>query len=413
MTEQGPPRHLPEFTGDAAVYLPALGKSFVDTVSSCIYDLRGGDYPASFNHLSVLNFLDDVFGYFFYPNALYSAGVADLQSMPAILENRDRSRTRLICDSGGYSVGSDNLKADPLTILRWMEQVGDIGATLDIPTWVIGDNSKYESFGDCLSPTIEYLKIFQKEHKTDMLFLNCLHGRDEKEIEDWFEEVSKFTFARGYAFGSALTANLYQALRMLIKLRDNQTLESVPWIHWFGRGDGATYVALTFIQRIIRKSINPEITLSFDASSASRKMYSWGSIDSYWLPSGGKNPVRLETENAEKRLRGVDPELPYPNAASPVMRSVCVGDIFHDDKIDRLGSAIIAAHNIYVHLWSHFDALMLAETEHWNRTLLGKPPRNQANELLSVKHIIENVFDASDPYRVLSEHRQPLEAIFR
>jgi hypothetical protein len=108
-----------------------------------------------------------------HPYALYSAGVADLRpqtgpTREAIIHNRDRKKTFLMTDSGGFQAakGTGNLQninwqhtaqADQKReqILRWIEEVADVSMSLDIPIWAVSQRkSGFFSKKDCMDVTI-------------------------------------------------------------------------------------------------------------------------------------------------------------------------------------------------------------------------------------------------------------------
>lgn len=110
---------------DCAVFLPSLSKPF----SEFGYPKNGSfERPQPFKPTD-LNFLDPNNPLFFYPYALYSAGTilkeTNLTYNPNnIVTQRDRDQTKIVCDSGGYSV------------------LNDKGITYTLPTTVVDDSVK-------------------------------------------------------------------------------------------------------------------------------------------------------------------------------------------------------------------------------------------------------------------------------
>lgn len=90
---------------DQAVYIPSVTPSFAQAVHSQNWKrpLPAGVHPSD------LNFLDHSNNLFRISHVMSSAGQALNQRQPCIITRRDRSRTMLICDSGGYQIATGKL----------------------------------------------------------------------------------------------------------------------------------------------------------------------------------------------------------------------------------------------------------------------------------------------------------------
>jgi hypothetical protein len=252
-----PPPHDNDFTPQIkgemahAAYLPAVNTGYARLINKSMATLRGQRTRsiAGYSRTSVFDFLDKKKGKLYYPFALYSAGHAFLDTdksdaEEAFIQNRNRKKTRLLADSGGYQLIKGILKiewdnetkanATRRKILNWIEHTADGGMTLDVPTAAIDMNSDFWTFDRCLEETIKSNKIFA-EKKTDTAILNTLHGRTEPEEEAWYKAVKDFPF-QGWAFGGGIRMNLRRVLRRLIKLRDDRMLDKgrAEWLHFLG-----------------------------------------------------------------------------------------------------------------------------------------------------------------------------------
>ena len=147
---------------DYAVFLPALSGFYATYVGKQRFpNAETGDLyvdparvPADFeNGIEGLNWLNPDVAYFPYHWALYSAGHAELDTNKVspkedMIRNRDRSRSFVLGDSGGFQIGKGVWEGDwknpacPKAqkkrelVLSWMDAYMDYGMILDIPAWV-------------------------------------------------------------------------------------------------------------------------------------------------------------------------------------------------------------------------------------------------------------------------------------
>lgn len=138
---------------DAAIFLPSISSFYTKSLAK--ENLRDGDVPKALKSFDDLDFLDANTNVFWYPWALYSAGHAELDVKKGTVKERtfhtrDRSKTLIVGDSGGYQLSTGVLKGklfsntiDDLTedknslrhkIMSWLEDCADYSMILDIPT---------------------------------------------------------------------------------------------------------------------------------------------------------------------------------------------------------------------------------------------------------------------------------------
>jgi len=100
--------------GDRAVFLPAISSFYSNYVGSQRYSeaVESSRIPKGFERgIEGMNWLNQQEAYFYYPWSLYSAGHAnlDLNKFDAgedMVRNRDRSKTVLLGDSGGFQIAT-------------------------------------------------------------------------------------------------------------------------------------------------------------------------------------------------------------------------------------------------------------------------------------------------------------------
>ena len=294
------PVNLTPLQKDYAVYLPAISSFYSTYVAKQRLEefVSKDRIPAGFDQgIEGMNFLNPDQGYFTYKYALYSAGHAQLdvvkaQDQESMIQQRDRSQTMILGDSGGYQIGKGVLKFDWLNfegveatktrqkILEWLEATADWSMMLDVPTWacdhIHSPKTGLKTFEDCLEKTRYNNKYFLDNRLGATKWLNVLQGGDWVTAEKWYRGVVEFSDpagpfagkeAEGWAFGGANMCKMDITLKRLMTMRDEGMLTGKNWIHFLGTAQLDWSCFLTQIQRQIRKHINPELTISFDCAS--------------------------------------------------------------------------------------------------------------------------------------------------
>jgi hypothetical protein len=293
------PIDLTPLQRDYAVYLPAISSFYSTYVAKQRLEefVPKDRIPAGFDRgIEGMNFLNPEQGYFYYKYALYSAGHAQLDleksmDQESMIQQRDRSKTMILGDSGGYQIGKGVLKFDWLNfegaeanktrkkILEWLELTADWSMMLDVPTWacdhIHSPKTGLKSFEDCLDKTKFNNKYFLENRLGQTKWLNVLQGSDWDTAEKWYDGVKEFSdpavwgasAAEGWAMGGANMCKMDITLKRLMTMRDDGMLTGKNWMHFLGTAQLDWSCYLTQIQRQIRKHINPELTISFDCAS--------------------------------------------------------------------------------------------------------------------------------------------------
>ena len=294
------PVNLTPLQKDYAVYLPAISSFYSTYVAKQRLEefVSKDRIPAGFDRgIEGMNFLNPEQGYFYYKYALYSAGHAQLDleksmEQESMIQHRDRSKTMILGDSGGYQIGKGVLKFDWLNfegaeanktrkkILEWLELTADWSMMLDVPTWacdhIHAPKTGLKTFEDCLEKTRFNNDYFLQNRLGQTKWLNVLQGGDWDTAEKWYRGVVEFSDpkgkyagkeAEGWAFGGANMCKMDITLKRLMTMRDEGMLTGKNWIHFLGTAQLDWSCYLTQIQRQLRKHINPELTISFDCAS--------------------------------------------------------------------------------------------------------------------------------------------------
>ncbi|TAW11125.1 hypothetical protein [Rhizobium ruizarguesonis] len=273
-----------------AVYTPAISQEFAKLGYS-------QHLKRNFSFLEAdLNFLDPKSGLFHYPYALYSAGQAAKTANSALEDNivklRDRQRTRVIGDSGGFQIQGNKIKftgdATCERMLRWMETHTDYSMSLDFPTGGItpgnvavhaerliaeghnlqamcAANGLSLDFNACLKQSLLNLDYFVRSRKPGATnLLNVLQGRNEAESKAWYEAVKVYGL-EGWAFAGAHQNSFSLLLNRLHDMRNDGLLQTAKWIHILGISTPAIAYLFNALQRCVIE-VNPDLQITFDTA---------------------------------------------------------------------------------------------------------------------------------------------------
>jgi hypothetical protein len=400
-----PPIDLTPLQKDYAVYLPAISCFF----STYVAKQRREEFvpkdriPQGFDRgIEGMNFLNPEQGYFYYKYGLYSAGHAQLDlnktlDHDSMIQMRDRNKTLILGDSGGYQVGKGVLKFDwqnfegksanktRTDILEWLELTADWSMLLDVPTWacdhIHSPKTGLKSFDDCLEKTRFNNRFFLENRAGATKFLNVLQGSDWDTAEKWYEGVKEFSdpakypdsACEGWAMGGANMCKMPITLRRLITLKFDGMLNDKNWMHFLGTAQLDWSCYLTSIQRRVREHINENFTISFDCASpfiatAHGLVYTNAQhANKRWSVIMDKAP--------DNKMLARRHDIPFP-FESEIGRRLSIADICHYapgmlNKIgkegktswDSFGYALMMAHNVYCHIVAVQRANNLADIE--------------------------------------------------
>lgn len=423
-----PPVDLTPLNKDYACYLPAISSFY----STYVAKQRTEEFvpksriPAGFDRgIEGMNFLNPEEGYFYYKYGLYSAGHAQLDlnktmDQDSMLQQRDRSKTMILGDSGGYQVGKGVLKFDWLNfegasanktrmdILNWLELTADWSMMLDVPTWacdhIHSPKTGLKSFEDCLEKTRYNDKFFLENRLGATKFLNVLQGGDWDTAEKWYEGVKEFSdpdvwgdkACEGWAMGGANMCKMPITLKRLITMKFDGMLEGKDWMHFLGTAQLDWSCYLTLIQRQVRKHINPNFSISFDCASPFIAT-AHGLVYTNAQHTNKRWSVIMDKAPDDKALAG-QWDMPFP-FESEIGRRLSIADICHYapgmlNKIkkegktswDSFGYALMMAHNVYCHIVAvqRANQLMDIETTRYKpnwRAWQAMKPSDKSDEL--------------------------------
>jgi hypothetical protein len=288
---------------DWALFLPAISSFYIADIGKQRYgnQVDPTRVPADFEHgVDGLDFLKEETGYFSYKWGLYSAGHANLDlnkfdPKEDVIRKRDRSKSFILGDSGGYQIGMGIWKADwkdpncpkanakRKILLPWMEAMTDYSMTLDVPAWLMRkpienqDATGIHSYQESVTGTFINNDYFINNRTGSCKFLTVLQGETHNQADDWYDKMKKYNDPKqypgrhfeGYAFGGQNAADVHLILRRLVALKFDGLLEKGEndWIHVLGTSMLEWAVLFTDIQKAARKYYNPNLTISYDCAS--------------------------------------------------------------------------------------------------------------------------------------------------
>ena len=421
--------------GDFAVFLPAMSPEYIRTASNP-YAKRPG-----FN-TDIFNFFDPA-GAFYYPWALYSAGMPGSWNInvarDSMIYGRDRTKSKIVTDSAGFQIISGGVfnwanrrdfEDKSKKILDWQIATGDIGVIIDIPLYSIADPKQpnFNSFKACLDQTVDNIKFFQNNGMGDHPFMNAIHGRTPAECNRWYNAVKKYPL-KGWAFGGEIKENMYLFLRMLLKLRDDHELDpGQDWVHVFAIERPKRAIAYSAIKRELNKS-NPELELTFDAAGYATLAVRTRQMFMSYNPFGNdklnivKAPYKksthpLSTVNVFGKKIKVgqikkfvsDCGEYFEDTYSPILSGQDSDDVvvpWATSKAgwDSVSNSLIVAHNLYVKI----DAIQGANWR-WKRFGHFSSEPHENHDIARLNHIIEEVFNSQKAMNCLGRNRAFLEA---
>ena len=405
---------------DYAIFLPAISSFYVKQLEK----LQKEGAPRIPEGLELghegMDFLKDKDTYYYYPWGLYSAGHAqlDLDKLDGepMITDRNRSKTLILGDSGGFQIATGVIKMDWANainpndpereklvnkILKWEEEQCDWAMTLDVPPFAafppFNKKTGLETFEQTMQISLYNLDYYMKNRTLGKCkFLNVMSGVDEPTCHEWYEKVKHFSDPKfckeaygnselaleGYAFADLQKRNMRMALRRILKLREDGLLEGKGWIHFLGTGKLNWACYLTSIQRMLRKHDSPDICLSMDAASPFVNS-AYGSTYTHNSFHPKKFSYLMDRAIDNQQLKGS--KLPMPFAHSPIMERLTVGDIcaMAEGDLDKNGKAKSAtstswdtqtylyymAHSVYNHITAVQEANRLADVEKYRTNI--------------------------------------------
>lgn len=381
---------------DFAVYLPAVNTLYAQALTAELPAKR--PFPKGLS-LSDLEFWNESAGknLWHYPYFLHSVGqyrVGELTDNA--VTRRGRTDGVMVGDSGGFQIGNGNLtglvglesQMDPdeacaawrenidarLWILNWLETYSNYAITIDMPLWAATQHGVNSPFHRCspeqlIQLTVENLQFIDSHRQGRTKWLNVVQGATVPAITQWWDAVKWFPCS-GYAMSSSggRAVGLHALLEPLLLMRDQGAF--VPgrdWIHLLGVSTVGWAVVLSAIQKVLRSTVNPEMTVSYDSAApfqdaAIREQF----VIKPELQSDTKSWIIRKAECPQSRLHvGSDVPVPFSSAIADklTLGHLSVKDgMYEAGQFDITSRALLSNHNVRIYLDSFEEANRLVSS---------------------------------------------------
>ena len=380
--------------------------------------------------------------YYNYKWGLYSAGHATRDTAKSdvqepMIQKRDREKTFILGDSGGFQIATGVIKCDwpnfktddalRSQILNWLEHTADYSMVLDIPTLAAAPplNAKtgLTNWVDCLEYTMHNNDYFVRNRQGKTKFLNVLQGNNEQQADDWYGAVKHYPF-EGWAMAGYNMKQLHLALRRLIVMRDEKMLDpGRDLVHYLGTSKLNWSCIFTQIQRSLREDVNENMMITYDAASPFITTAK-GQAYTQHVHRNKKFSYVMEQAVDDKRFQ--HSEIPFPYN-SPIGERMVMGDLCHmgPGMLNKLGKEgktswdsfsyfLLMAHNVYQHIEACQRANTLADIAttrykpHHHEWTKGKPGHNEFDlwvprDVIYVTEFIKKLFKSENPMQMLDE----------
>ena len=380
--------------------------------------------------------------YYNYKWGLYSAGHATRDTAKSdvqepMIQKRDREKTFILGDSGGFQIATGVIKCDwpnfktddalRSQILNWLEHTADYSMVLDIPTLAAAPplNAKtgLTDWVDCLEYTMHNNDYFLKHRQGKTKFLNVLQGNNEQQADLWYDAVKHYPF-EGWAMAGYNMKQLHLALRRLIVMRDEKMLDpGRDLVHYLGTSKLNWSCIFTQIQRSLREDVNENMMITYDAASPFITTAK-GQAYTQHVHRNKKFSYVMEQAVDDKRFQ--HSQIPFPYN-SPIGERMVMGDLCHmgPGMLNKLGKEgktswdsfsyfLLMAHNVYQHIEACQRANTLADIAttrykpHHHEWTKGKPGHNEFDlwvprDVIYVTEFIKKLFKSENPMQMLDE----------
>ena len=425
-----------------AVYLPAMQYHYASAVKDN-KPIKGREFPTSIK-LTDLDFLNPNSKLWHYGYALYSAGqFSNARPKACAVTNRDREKTIVLGDSGGFQIGQGTLKGTEhfkkaktsseicqmwrdsgdtrKRIINWLDAHSDYAMTIDMPLWARLPQFKHTPFHKCsvqelIDLSVDNLKYIKANTNGDTKWLNVLQGTEANDSKLWWDAVKRYrmggwALAGGVGWRGGLENVLYYTLLMR---DDNAFARGQDWLHVLGVSQPTWAVLLTAIQRAIRKQCkNPNMRVSYDSASPFQAGGARQQVVRYpkftkdfttWTMSAHEAPV-----NPIYAKSGRDFHFPYASPLGDLLTlnhlSVRGGE-FQRGAYDSVSHHILTNHNVWVYVRSFLEANELAFMH------VSEADKAVPQKLLDVCAFIEDIFSHANWQAKLKKEKKLIEEVF-
>lgn len=316
------------------------------------------------------NFLNPKSPLFCWPDVLFTATFGVGNTKPTIISKRDRTKTFVLGDSGGFSLISGAVKSSMgswrKSTLDWQENECDVGIIVDVPTRAIDvAASGYTTFRQCLDQTIENAKFaIDNRSRADFKLLAVYQGRTKSEADKWVADMDPLQPSfEGMAIAGHTRLEIADWIMRFRGMMDSGSFGTVSHIHFLGTAQPRFAVLATALQRALRKHVRADLTVTFDSSTSFTFVQKFGQIVTGLQAS--RKEFRLTNHTMPNRGGEFNPLAPFPYR-SPLADLCSVGDFLPGKDLtvnpsDMTGNNMLSHHSVYCELSAILQANRLVD----------------------------------------------------
>jgi len=279
-----------------------------------------------------------------------------------------------VADSGGWQIASQQVKIDPVEILRWQEYNADVGMLLDVPPVEPGTYVSYvdfEKFKKCAAiAKRNYEIVHSRRRSEDLELLKPIHGGSPQEIDYFWDEVKDLEF-EGVAFSPKPPVPMGIALQLAYGYD-----KGLDIVHLFTGTGLNTVPVVVYAQKMFKR-------LTFDSSSFSVQGARYRSYCNPFYLSCGITFGKSYQSTLEK--------LPCD---CPVCRLATIDDLNSEGS---LAGGLIALHNLWITLKyiEHLSVLSRSYTDYINFLNVYSRDEETIKAINFLQHTWDNDFDSA------------------
>jgi len=157
----------------------------------------------------------------------------------------------VVSDSGGYQLGAHTkgTKASSLDVLRWQENICDVGFTLDVPAYsYVSEKAGYqyytdEHFNRCMKVSnANAVKMQSHQENEKMELWGVIQGGNYDNLKRWYDNLAKDCTFPGYSIPIASTSTPRHKESWLSQLKFAKELDTN--FHFLGKCEPLMVITL-------------------------------------------------------------------------------------------------------------------------------------------------------------------------
>ena len=261
---------------------------------------------------------------------------------------RDFKNAIIYGDSGGYQIATQGLKVSAMNILHWLENMADIGFTVDVPPHTFGDDFTNVQFMRCMRKSNDNAELMRRfKVNDDMQLWGVVLGRTLEECIICYEDLIKNHEYDGYCISLSIH-KLSTEIPWIEQLRFAKTVSKR--FHFLGFSDQL----FTLVLAQLAKKMN--LCYTFDSSTPN---------------IGGRYGKYIHPETYKHLHITKDQTIENIPCSCPVCKNHTVNDL-------RRETQLINLHNLFVKI--NFCELANSLTDEQFHSYLDNLVRNESEK---------------------------------